>query len=268
MSQRAKAVAVLAATGLLSAAWLGAYYFVPREVATRVEEVRWRREVRLLERVQQHEPGSWTLRSGAFNVKSETRFRGNVPCNSYRCNPHRVAYSCSASRLPEPDGTFFTRPGGGHTYSAPKPRPRPAPSFRPSSSTYKPRPTRTCHRTEYDTCWHECPDYDPWYEYDYYEWPVTLRASAEGRDHDCRWPELVNAAKDPATQRLEREERYSVTLCEDGEAPKRCHIHTPRTELEFRRFAPGAAWRTKVTEAGLCEPLFPLSPEAPGVDGG
>lgn len=177
------------------------------------------------------EPGS------AFNISCETRQHGTHSCEPYDCNPHSESYSCDCHSVSDGESCSTHCTSGENGFSECEEY------CSPRSHTE----CDTCSRTVYDTCWHQCPTYDQWCAYDYYEWPTIASRRTQGQGEDTVvWPDLQADPNAPSPQRLVREEQYAVRFTHDDQA----WSYAPTSESDYQRFHMGAHWTVSVTRVG------------------
>jgi hypothetical protein len=127
---------------------------------------------------------------------------------------------------------------------------------------------QTCYRTEYDTCWNRCPDYDDKCDFDYPTWPVAQVADTTNTDHTLVRPSLtapnnVVCTGDPELLYLANR---NVMMCTTdsvrfhaafnaGEHGR--HEVTPQSLAEYNRYHVGARWNAEYNHAGMFRVLNP-----------
>jgi hypothetical protein len=221
----------LGACGVGALIWFLVWLFLPREVDTRVASTTWRYTSELQQRETRHD-ASWDsdMHAGAFNTSCVTMQHGTHSCDPYTCNTHQESYSCGGHSC----NCRTTCSNRGNGFSS---------CSESCSTCYD-----TCYRTVSDTCYHQCPTYDQWCEYDYYAWPTILTRDTHGNAKDVTWPDMPTPG---ALQRIVKHESYTVVF-EHANA----HWTTnPASLAEYRRFTYGSRWRIKVNHAGSVKPL-------------
>lgn len=223
---------VFASAGAL--VWFIVWLVTPKTIDAHVQEIGWTYTENIRERATFHDanwdrPGNKGFYAEpAFNVSCQSKYYGTENCNPHECNPHSVSYSCNCTTYECGCTTSCSSNGNGYSTC----------SERCSSCSR----CDTCYRTEYDTCYDQCPVYRDWCSYDYYDWPVKQTKSTGGASHEEHWPGLQPADG----QRLERVEHYNVTFLGEGDR----YNYEPETLLDFRRFDVGERWHLKVGRFG------------------
>lgn len=223
---------ILASLAVLgSIVWLFIWIFTPRVVHSHVSATSWEYTVNLRERAQFHEGGEWG-RPGtkgfyddpAFNVSCDSRYYGTQDCDPYRCNPRQVSYSCNCTSYSCNCTSSCSSNRNGFS------------TCKQTCSTC----TRcgTCYRTEYSTCYHQCPIYRDWCSYDYYDWPIKATQKTQGSDQSCRWPEM--SADD--NQRLQKTEKYDVQFKDEEDVFE----YVPESLAAYKQFTVGEAWTLQI----------------------
>lgn len=220
---------VVAGSGLLAMflVWL----FTPKHVDAKVDGIQWSYTSNLRERQIKHDsewghPGNKGFyKEPAFNVSCKSEYYGTEDCHPHDCNPHRVSYSCNCTSYDCNCRTTCVDQKNGFS--------------RCSESCSRCNKCDTCYRTEYDTCYDQCPVYKDRCEYDYYEWPISRTESTSGEDHKVYWPPLRAL---PPDQRLQNIEKYQVNFSCQGES----YEYTPANLTDFNRFDVGQFWRLQV----------------------
>lgn len=226
------------AAGAGALTWFLLWMFLPKEVSATVSKIAWHYSVELRQRVTKHDEG-WrsSMPSSSFNESCHRRQKGTERCNPYSCNERRVSYNCS----PHDCNCTNQCTNQNNGYSR---------CERVCSTCYD-----TCYRTEHDTCYHQCPVYEDWCSYDYYEWPVIKQKGSNGDDHKVWWPEMKMTGPH---QRIDKHESYEVHFAKGNDHWE----YTPQSLGDFKRFIQKTPWRIKVNRAGMVWPLNPLTPEA------
>jgi hypothetical protein len=207
------------------------WLFTPKHIDAKVENIHWSYTANLREQKIQHDaewgrPGNKGFyEEPAFNISCDNRYYGTESCNPHDCNPHTVSYSCNCTSYQCNCSTSCTNQKNGYS------------SCTKSCSTCS--KCSTCYKTEYSTCYEQCPVYRDWCQYSYYEWPITKTQSTSGDDQKVYWPSL---SADGSLQRLQRTETYEVGFsCPDDK-----YKYEPEDLLNFRRFNIGDLWRLQV----------------------
>jgi hypothetical protein len=224
-----------AVVGLAGLTWLLLYLFVPREVHAMVDRIGWKTETVLKQRVTRSGEG-WGYPAGAFDTNCHRRQRGTERCRPYKCNQRQESYNCRPHQCN--CSTQCTTQKNGYS------------KCRKVCSTCYDK----CSRTVYDTCYHQCPVYDDWCTYKYYEWVVIHRKVASGRDHKVYWPKI------PMTephQRIENSQRYEVCFRRERDL----WTHHPKTLAKYKKYAQNDPWLIKVNRAGQVWPLQKVTAE-------
>lgn len=226
-------------SGLVLLVALSVWFFTPWQEHVHVEARSWSRSIELQQRVTL-QGQSWDDERPAshFNDRCETRQHGTHDCNPYDCNPHSVDCNCHSVQTGESCSTTCSSGDNGFSECSE--------SCSPTYSTE----CSTC--TEYDTCYHQCPTYDEWCSYNYYNWPTirTERTAGQGAQAVV-WPHLTTDPNPPSPQRLVHHENYSVEFRNEND-----HWSlTPRNESEYGRYPLHARWLIEVNRAGRVKPL-------------
>lgn len=231
--------AAMLALGVAAIAW----FVLPWEEHVTVSATSWSRTTHLQQRVTRHEAGAWgSPPGGSFNAVCETRQHGTHRCNPYSCNPHSVSYECNCHQVSAGESCSTHCSSGGNGFS----------HCEQSCTPRYSQQCSTCSRTEYDTCYRQCPTYEDWCAYDYYEWPEIAQQTTRGSGNDpVVWPALAVSANPPSPQRLVRQESYSVRFHNSNDD----WTHAPTSVSEYTRFRVGAHWDIKVNHAGSVTPL-------------
>lgn len=227
-----------AIVGVLGFVGLMIYLFAPWEVDAKVVSISWSYRSDLRQRVQKHtEDWKSDMKSGAFNVTCESKYYDTEDCNPHQCRPHSVSYECNCSSYECNCQQSCTDNKNG---------------FSTCSETCSTcQRCSTCSRTEYDTCYDQCPVYKPWCSYDYYEWPVIQTLTTSGVTHDEHWPVLEAKGEE---QKLDRTENYAVTFIDVKNSKESWEV-APRSLGEFQQFEPAQVWRLKVNRLRQATPL-------------
>lgn len=171
-----------------------------------------------------------------------TRQHGTHNCNPYDCNPHSVSYECHCHQVQTGESCHERCTSNGNGFSS---------CEEVCSPSYS-RECDTCSRTEHDTCWHQCPTFDQWCTYQYYEWPTIDTATTSGTDVNAVvWPMLSVQPNPPSPQRLSRTEIYHVKFHNESKTWE----YSPTSVGDFRRFHRRVPWVIEVTHAGRVTPL-------------
>lgn len=218
--------------------WMFVYFLCPWETTGNVGSVHWQYHVSLQQKTLRHDE-DWQsgVRVGAFNVSCERRQHGTENCNAHECNCHNESYECNCSSYECNCHEDCSDNGNGFE------------TCTESCSTCQ--RCNTCSREVCSTCYDQCPVYDQWCSYDWYDWPVVDQATSSGDDLNVYAPSLQAQGPD---QRLIGSPTFDVTFG----TPDGTWIHHPSTTQEFRRFTPGQ-WHVKVNRAGQIWPLRRLA---------
>lgn len=234
-------IGIAVVLGLAAIIALIVWIFTPWQEHTRVASAAWSRTTNLQQRVTRDGSG-WGSPAGAFNVACETRQHGTHDCNPYDCHPHSVSYECRCHEVSAGESCHESCTHEGNGFS----------SCHEVCTPHYREECSTCSRTEYDTCYHQCPTYEQWCTYQYYEWPQIDTATTRGTDRDpVVWPALDVDPNAPSPQRLDRSETYTVTFND----PNGTWTDHPTSAAEFGRFHVGDPWVIEVDHAGDVRPL-------------
>jgi len=237
----AKIGAVVAGLGLLVFLlfWLFSYH---SKLVT-VTNTYWSHRANLSQRSTHHDTG-WQDDEPAshFNDVCETRQHGTHDCNPYNCNPHSVSYECNCHSVSDGESCHESCHSSGNGFS------ECSETCTPQSHTE----CDSCSRTEYDTCYEQCPTMEQWCSYDYYQWTVIATSELHGfNDHNLRDPQdLVAQRNEIGPQSLEIERHYSVTFTDLNDDEKPHWEYNPQTGTDFNRFNTNALWDIEVNHAG------------------
>ncbi len=231
-----------AAVGLIGfVIWL----FIPHDVDAQVASTRWAYTIELRERHTYAGEG-WGRPGGkgyysepAFNEDCHSKYYGDENCNPYQCNPHQVSYTCNCTSYQCSCSTSCRDNGNGFSTC--------------SQSCSTCQSCQTCYRTEYDTCYHRCPVYKTWCQYQYYDWPVIQQAKTSGTGPEVQWGEV---AAPIGLQRIATHEEYRVDFADADDGEPLCAIE-PQTLTDYHKYQEGAAWVVSVSHAGRCAPQPP-----------
>lgn len=239
-----KAILIVVLIGLFAAFlyWL----LSPNETVVRVARMTWARERRLEER-HSYDGEGWRSRapSGVYEwLSCETRQSGTENCHPHDCNCRQVArecncsggdaYSCNCRRS---CSTSCTSNRNGSASCSER-------CSESCSTCRTPRRCSTCYDRRCDTCYDQCPVYEDWCRYRYYQWDQMAQRRTAGEGTQCSWPDLT--AEGPL-QRVLSEEHYEVVFTDTG---------SPRTWTRvygygrYAAFAVGQRWRVEWTRAG------------------
>lgn len=223
----------LGAVGVVFFIGLLIWLFSPHEHDAQVSSVHWT-YTRTLEQRYTRDGSGWGHPAGAFDVHCSRRQRGTENCHPHDCNPHSVSYDCNPTQC----NCRQSCSDLGNGYS----------SCQESCSTCY----STCSRTEYDTCYDQCPVYDDWCTYRYYEWVFQDREVTQGNDHAVRWGTRLTAnASIP--QRILQSEEYNVVFSQADDT----WTYRPDTLAAFRLYEVGVVWDVKTNYAGMIWPVHP-----------
>lgn len=240
-AQRTLVISGIAVAVVGALIWGGIWLFTPWQEQATVTSAHWSRTAVLQQRVTR-DGEDWGAPPGAFNVTCERRQHGTHECHPHNCNPHSVSYDCRCHEVSAGESCHESCSSSGNGFSE---------CEEVCTPEYE-NECDTCERTEYDTCYDECPTYDDWCEYQYYDWPAVRQANAGGTDADpVVWPVLAVDPNPPSPQRIVRNESYAVVFRNENDT----WHYSPSDEHDFGRFHRQAAWRIEVTHAGTVKPL-------------
>jgi hypothetical protein len=236
------AVGLVVLMGVAGIVWLCLYLFLPWETDAQVTGVRWTYHVDLQQKTLRHEE-DWEgeMHVGAFNTSCMTRQRGTENCNPHQCDCRDESYQCNcrSCNCSESCRESCTDNGNGTE------------SCSESCTQTCDECCDTCTREVCRTCYDQCPVYDDWCSYDWYDWPVVNHATTSGADLNVYAPALQARGSD---QRLIETTRFDVRFTADEDE----WSYRPSNVADFRRFSP-ARWRIKVNRAGQVQPLRRLA---------
>ena len=161
------ALAVLGASAL--AIGFFTWLFMPWHERVHVASATWARRCELQHR-ETHHDHDWGSPPGAFNVSCVSRQHGTHSCNPYNCNAHSV--DCHCHQVANGESCHESCTSGQNGFS----------DCEEVCETEYTTECDTC--TEYDTCYEQCPTYDDWCRYSYYDWPVVATTLAGGTDRN------------------------------------------------------------------------------------
>ncbi len=200
----------------------------------------------------------------AFNETCSREIRSYHQCNPYQCNPHQVSFRCSCRSWQEcrPEvscRTVCTRSGNRSSSCSERCTTRNSCTTRESCNT--------CYRTEYDTCYRRCPDYDDMCSYQYPQWNPERTASLTGTNHAPVRPTLQSNSSmicpsDPEQLYLasnasdcHKDTIMFAVLLDAGEHGRQ-NI-TPGSLAEYNRYTAGATWNIEYNHAGQFRVISP-----------
>lgn len=206
-----------------------------------------------LEQRYTHHGASWDGDEPAshFNDICETRQNGTHDCDPYDCNPHSVSYDCNCHSVSDGEDCHTSCSSNNNGFSECEE------ICSPRSHTE----CDSCNRTEYDTCYHQCPTYDQWCEYDYYTWNEINTAFTSGNDHNLSDPNLVATTTINGPQRVRIDREYDVrfhTLDGDADENRKVWDYDPPNALDYHRFHVGSRWRIETNHAGSMRIVRPV----------
>jgi len=219
------------------------WLLVPNETTARVTVMAWSRSRDLQKRHSYAGEGWRSQAPGSVYSWNhcETRQNGTHDCNPHSCNCHNVGYECNCS-----DGTSYscncsrscTSNGNGS-----------ATCSESCQTCTTPRTCSTCYREECSTCYDQCPTYEDWCRYRYWQWDSLNRMRLAGGGHTAEWPDVErNIRQDPTMEhRILAEEEYAVRW-QDEESYRQWRRTYPFTSYE--RFNVGDRYRAEWTRAG------------------
>lgn len=226
--------ALIAVAGIvLLLVWL----FASKHSIVAISSMSWQRDEVVEERHTLNGEG-WEsdMPGSSFDASCERRLKGYRECNPHRCNPHSVSYECNCT--------------GGDSYSCNCSRScssndnGTATCSTSCSTCYTPKSCSTCSRTEYDTCYDQCPIHENWCTYQYYRWDAIQQKTVGGTDQKLFWPGLQSIGD---LQRLVRHQKFSVVFHEvDGDRQWK----TEPDESTYLQYGKDAAYQAEWTRAG------------------
>jgi hypothetical protein len=208
------------------AVWL----FAPHEHNATVSAVHWQYTMELQQRYTRH-GSDWGSPPGAFNVSCERRQHGTEDCHPHDCNAHQVGHDCHGHDC----NCHESCEDEGNGYSS---------CSEDCDTCYD-----TCYTTEYDTCYNQCPVYDDWCDYDYYQWVHVDTDITSGNDHEVHWGTRLVTDGSP-TQRILTTEEYTVNFVQGEDH----WTYSANTLGNFNRFNVGVVWDVKTNYAGMIWP--------------
>jgi len=229
---------------LVTAAVLGliallVWFFTPHEHPATITSLHWER-TRVLEQRYTLSGSGWGHPSGSFNVSCERRQHGTERCHPHNCEPHPVSCNCEPCHCHEVcDEPDCESDENGYSHCT------------QDCEDECDQCCDTC--TAYNTCYDECPVYDDWCTYNYYEWRDVDTETTSGSDHSIRWGSRFS----PDTsipQRVRQSESYLVVFSENGKS----WSYSSPSETDFSRFDVGVTWDVKTNYAGMIWPVHPL----------
>ncbi len=236
------ALGILGAIGLVAfLVWL----FGTHKTEATIERNSWRYTESLRQKTLES-GADWRdqMHAGAFNAACERRQRGTEDCHPHTCNCHNESYDCRCTGGDSYDCRCTEREscrdnGNGSATCT---------TTRSCDTCYTPKSCDTCYQEKCDTCYDQCPVYDDWCTYQYYDWPEIQHAEEHGSGIDVKWPGLQVRGTD---QRLDRAEEYRVQFT-DGE-----HHWTlkPVTYNEYKLYPVGTRHRVEYSRAGQFQVL-------------
>jgi len=210
------------------------FFFSKREITVRVKSTSWT-YVRVLEQRNVRSGSGWGHPSDSFNVSCSRRQRGTEDCNPRDCRPHSVSYDCR----PHDCACHVHCVDLNNGYSR---------CEESCSTCYD-----TCTRTEYDTCYDQCPVYDDWCTYNYHTWDKIDEETTSGST-DPYWGSRLSADH-AIPQRIMSTESYGVVFSDDGDE----WSYSPENLREFSSFSKDDMWRVDVNYAGMVWPRRRIS---------
>lgn len=203
------------------------------EVRAEVRSTSWEYR-KILEQRMTKSGSGWGTPSGSFNASCHTRQRGTERCHPRDCNPHQVSYDCR----PHDCSCHVSCTDLSNGYSRCEEH---------CSTCYD-----TCTRTEYNTCYDECPVYDEWCTYSYYEWDEIDREVTRGTNDEPHWGSRISP-NESVPQRVIKSESYSVIFYADEEE----WTYHPSSLREYSSFSTQDSWLIEVNYAGMVWPRRP-----------
>lgn len=206
----------------------------PHELDAHVASVKWIHMSHYEERLTKHSEG-WGVPFGGFNSSCSTRFYGTTNCNPHSCNPHQVGYSCNAHQCNCTTQTRCKNLKNGFSSCD---------NYRSCSTCYD-----RCTRTEYDTCYQQCPVYRDWCSYDFYDWVGRGDRTLSGASASTmEWADL---GPNDETHRTQKTAAYIVHFTTGGDV----YDYAPDTAVDFQRFADGQTWTCEKRVVGFFKPI-------------
>lgn len=233
---------IAGALALIALIWLLSWLFGTHTAVAQVTAVHWERRATVQERhIKAGADWDGNMPGDAFDTDCDRRLRRHERCHPHDCNPHKVSYSCNCSggdryACGTISGSCTSNNNGSARCSSPTTR-----------YCTRPRTCQTCYRTEYDTCYDQCPVFDNWCEFKHPVWEPILERQEAGDDLKPRWPILE---ADGAEQRLIRKERYQVRL----QYADHIWNHEPNAN-DFVRYGIGTTHKVQYSRAGLFKVL-------------
>lgn len=210
------------------------FLFSKREITVHVKSTSWT-YVMVLEQRNLRSGSGWGHPSDSFNVSCSRRQRGAENCNPRDCRPHSVSYDCRPHDCA--CHTHCVDLNNGYSRCEES-----------CSTCYD-----TCTRTEYDTCYDQCPVYDDWCTYNYHTWDKIDEEITSGSS-DPYWGSRLSADHS-IPQRIMSTERYVVVFSDDDDD----WSYSPENLREFSSFSKNDRWRVDVNYAGMVWPRRRIS---------
>lgn len=247
---------------MLILAWLFYYFFSWHNTTGTITETTWHYHVSLRERrIYQGHDWRNEMKNYHFNESCHQEIRSYHNCDPYSCNPHPVSYSCNCQTISIPRESCNTVCSNNGNRSS---------TCRNVCSTYISSRTScsTCYRTEFDTCYHRCPDYDDMCSYSYPAWPEIRHMDNWQHDHTIIRPNLSSLTNDSCGSNPEilfMGNRNSTQCTEDSleffvrfNVPNVGEFTTnPSVISQYHRFHSGSVWDIRYNHAGMFQPISP-----------
>lgn len=256
---------VLGVTGaIVLFVWLMYWLFAMHETRAQINNTQWHYHVSLRQRSIAHDH-DWQneMHGHAFNVSCATQIRSYHDCDPYDCNPHQVGYDCNCHSVeschPVEHCHNVCTSNGNRSSSCSE-------ECEESEECTSSRECSTCYRTEYDTCYHRCPDYDQMCDYDYPAWNEVNYADNTQHDHTIVRPNLsaidnVSCPSDPEELYIQNHSHTqcttdSVEFLVDFNAGSvgQYQVH-PSSVQEYNQYQTGDMWQCEYNHAGTFHPL-------------
>jgi hypothetical protein len=241
--------------------WLCIWLFTWHDTTARIQETHWHWHVALHQRGIYH-GHDWRDQehAHAYNESCSTQIRSYHQCNPHDCNPHNVTYDCRCHSVetchPVEHCHNVCTNSGNRSSSCSE-------ECEEDNECSSHQECDTCNRTEYDTCYDQCPDFDQMCDYDYPAWPEINHADDTRTDHTLVRPNLnaVGNQVCPGDPEELNIQNPSITQCTvdsvdfqvlfDGGETAGHWAETPNSLSEYDRFRMGATWNVQYNHAGM-----------------
>lgn len=180
--------------------WLCYYFFSSHNASAKIKNVSWETTVQL-EELHTKKDSDWKddMHSGAYDIECENKFKKNVNCNPYDCNPHDAPYDCNCSGgKPYKCNCKAAVKDNGNGYGT---------RGKECEICYTPKKCETCKKIEYDTCYKQCPVYEDYCSYKYDIWEVINTKTLSGNNNEPIWAELLAEGN---KQRIDKSQHYKI----------------------------------------------------------